>query len=58
MSRPVLDVSQHALNISINVLLSTEAVLYPTNDIQPLVEQLLLIEKYQVCRINYVYVLI
>ena len=47
-AQPLLDVSFHPLNISINVLLNIEAVLNPTSAIEPLVENLLIIERMQV----------
>ncbi|KAI0211616.1 Mediator of RNA polymerase II transcription subunit 24 [Lamellibrachia satsuma] len=46
-AQPLLDVSFHPLNISINVLLNIEAVLNPTSAIEPLVEHLLIIERMQ-----------
>ena len=46
--QPLLDVSFHPLNISINVLFNIEAILNPTSAIEPLVEQLLIIERMQV----------
>ena len=47
-AQPLLDVSFHPLNISINVLLNIEAVLNPTSAIEPIVENLLIIERMQV----------
>ena len=49
----ILDVSHHPLNFSINVLLAQEAVLNPTTDIEPLMDQLMIIEKIQVCAASY-----
>ena len=47
-SEPLIDISHQPLNVSLNGVLTLEAVLNPTNDIQPFVEQILVIEQLQV----------
>lgn len=46
--RQIIDLSHHNLNISINVRLSTEAILTPMNDINLVIEEILLLEQMQV----------
>ena len=49
-SSPMLDISHQPVNITINSLLTLEAVLNPTNPIEPFVEQILVVQVSQVCK--------
>ena len=47
-SSSMLDISHQPVNITINSLLTLEAVLNPTNPIEPFVEQILVVQATQV----------
>lgn len=46
----MLDISHQPVNITINSLLTLEAVLNPTNPIEPFVEQILVVQTTQVLK--------
>lgn len=54
--KPVLEVSHLTVCPTVNALVALEAVLNPTNDVQPFLEQLLVIEKLAVSCIFYLFI--
>ncbi len=48
-SGAILDISQQPVNVTLNALLTLEAVLNPTSSIEPFLQQILVVEAAQVC---------